>query len=692
MSHTKAVPLFQIPSIALVMLSMSIGWGIRGNFGHEFGAMIAGTLASIAIALCSGREDWQRRVLFFGLFGGIGWGFGASMSYMQIVSYSQSWHAPSQLYGFFGVFVLGLLWSSLGGLGLAFAASETRERLTALFKPMLVVFFLWGILYFVEDPMDEWYKKLISGGDTGDLTWFRQKSPFYWLDADWMQALLALIGVCMFDLYDRWTGKRESLTGGSRELTSFIAFPVIGMTIGAGIQWLLGKVGILTPFVNFIVQPQGDPNAPIVDNGGNLLEFDPPLIDADFVTNWPQFFSDLGPQVGWMLGLLAGFAVFFTIYGKWRSSSSLILYMALGWYIVFLALPVGLSPFFGDVGGFRMTPPRSDNWAGVLGVWLGAMLWMHRNGLTKVNYVSGITAVLGGLGFMTIQFTKVMLMSFGNRGATDDVTVQESWKHWQSANWHSLVMEQGAGLLFGLALVISMGLLSTRSNRVEDDPPVRAWTEGFCAFFILNILLYVNLVKIVRDFTAERAAGFRSVPMKMKMPLIESVELSAWAWFSLMFLFISICSATLLAIHYRRRLLIVPTTWPGKGMMIYLLFLWAMVIGNFMKAVVAFHEQRLGTEGLIFVNAIIATFLILAHVHGPKPIQEPDESRWQPLWKKIVTAGIVVLIISAFGYTGITRHVYHGQAVGGNSPMNNMRFGESADWYIKPIIKTKKHR
>ena len=30
--------------------------------------------------------------------------------------------------------------------------------------------------------------------------------------------------------------------------------------------------------------------------------------------------------------------------------------------------------------------------------------------------------------------------------------------------------------------------------------------------------------------------------------------------------------------------------------------------------------------------------------------------------------------------------------LGGIAPWNNMRFGDRADWYIKPIIKTKEHR
>lgn len=35
-------------ALLLVALSLSIGWGVRGNWGHEFGAMIPGALAALA--------------------------------------------------------------------------------------------------------------------------------------------------------------------------------------------------------------------------------------------------------------------------------------------------------------------------------------------------------------------------------------------------------------------------------------------------------------------------------------------------------------------------------------------------------------------------------------------------------------------------------------------------------------------
>jgi len=79
MERWRGLPGLRPGAIFLVALSLSIGWGIRGNFGHESGAMIAGVLASIAACLMSGRSDWRRRVAFFALCGGLGFGFGGSI-------------------------------------------------------------------------------------------------------------------------------------------------------------------------------------------------------------------------------------------------------------------------------------------------------------------------------------------------------------------------------------------------------------------------------------------------------------------------------------------------------------------------------------------------------------------------------------------------------------------------------------
>ena len=90
-------PLLAPAAMFLIALSLSIGWGIRGNFGHEAGAMIAGVLSAIAVAVLSGRDDWRNRVAYFALFGGLGWGFGGSIAYMYPISFTESGHTAHDL-------------------------------------------------------------------------------------------------------------------------------------------------------------------------------------------------------------------------------------------------------------------------------------------------------------------------------------------------------------------------------------------------------------------------------------------------------------------------------------------------------------------------------------------------------------------------------------------------------------------
>jgi hypothetical protein len=148
-------PGLRASTFLLAALSLSLGWGIRGNFGHEYGAMIPGALTAIAVCLTSGREDWRRRVMYFGVFGALGWGFGGSISYMQVISYTHSGHYASQLYGFFALFWIGFLWAGLGGAGTALPAVLDRERLTQLFKPLCWIFVASIIFQYCDGSLGE---------------------------------------------------------------------------------------------------------------------------------------------------------------------------------------------------------------------------------------------------------------------------------------------------------------------------------------------------------------------------------------------------------------------------------------------------------------------------------------------------------------------------------------------------------
>jgi hypothetical protein len=187
-------------------LSLSLGWGIRGNFGHAHGAMIPGALAAIAAAIVSGREDWWRRAGYFGMFGALGWAFGGRMSYMHVIAYTHSGVWSSQLYGYACLCVIGFLWAALGGAWTALPACLDREKLTSLFPPTLTVLGAWLIKNLVLPYL---FAPLPSDR--------RHESPLYWHDTSWVDALVALCALVIYAVVELAV-TRQRLRWGTRFL------------------------------------------------------------------------------------------------------------------------------------------------------------------------------------------------------------------------------------------------------------------------------------------------------------------------------------------------------------------------------------------------------------------------------------------------------------------------------------------
>jgi len=666
-------------AILLVALSLSIGWGIRGNFGHNEGAMIPGALAGIAACLVSGREDWRRRAAYFGMFGAMGWWFGGSISYMQVVSYTHSGHAPSQLYGFAALWLIGFLWGAFGGAFTAMPAVATRKWLTDLFVPISIVLVLWTIWAYSEVSLVTAYREHVWMEDPNafNKTEHRQENPFYWFDADWVLAMLALFGMWAYDLWDR--------RGNARGIPLFIVSLLVGMFVGFYAQWGLIKAGLLEPLLNIVVVPQGD-----------LTKY-----SADqLLTNWPQFLSDIHHMTGTIFGMLIAASIYFAVFGRFRSGSSLIAHMAGGWLLMFIAGPVLLSIVFRDFGGFRLTPPRGDDWAGMLGAFLGLVVYALRNRLLPVAYAGIVSGVVGGLGFAGMVCLKLILVSPGNHHRLNPEQIDPSptaelelaWAHWQSANWHS-VLEQTYGFVNGIGIAIALGLLATRVPRivpVETASRFRAWTQVYAVSFVLFFVMYLNLYKNVAVWTKEMV---KPVPSIMKAPLFESLEFSTYFWFNLTFALIAGASIVLMFAHLRRPISVVPASPMGKGQLFYLLLLWMIVIGNFERALAGFNEQRLITEWVIFVNAVIVTMMILLQPRDEDTLEVAESARFAPLLYRAIAVGTVASSLLVLSYFGIVRGIYGGAFAGhaGYQGKPQHRFGDNAEWRIRPNLRKGEH-
>lgn len=168
-----------ITGIILAGLAMSVGWGFRGDYGHEAGAMVPGALLGLAICIGSGRADWGGRGAIMGACGAIGWAFGGQMSYGQIIGYTAASSPLDVFYGYACLFLIGGLWAGVGSAVLAQSVTQSRSYLEQFARPLIVLGLVWSLLHVT--------------GVAGRLadTWSLH-------DTDWVGALSALAvgGVC----------------------------------------------------------------------------------------------------------------------------------------------------------------------------------------------------------------------------------------------------------------------------------------------------------------------------------------------------------------------------------------------------------------------------------------------------------------------------------------------------------------
>lgn len=685
-------PLWSPLAILLAGLSLSIGWGIRGNYGHETGAMFPGVLAAVSVCLLSGREDWRERVVYFACLGGLGWALGGSMSYMQVIAYTQSGHAPSQYYGVYALFVIGFLWAALGGAGTALPATLDRNSLCEIFRPLTLLLALWCVLYLVEDPLSRIVQAQFGLSDGAPGGARRHESVLYWFDSDWLPAFVFLVGILVFDLVDR-------------RFTNSLWLPAcaaVGGVLGYLAQLGLARAGLVDTIRDVLVHVQGPATG---------------IDQSQQMTNWPLLFSKGSDYIGAAIGIMLGTGLYFAIFGKFRRGSSLFLHMALGWFAGFMLLPVLLD--------IRMTPPRGDNWAGMLGVYAGVLIYCVRHKLWTMVVASLVTGTIGGIGFSGVACLQALLESFGNGNLGSglaatwtqwqthassaanvfpevlvNVNPAPGWQFWHEANWHSF-LEQTYGFVNGVAVIVGLALIASRTGSLngetadlqntQNDAGRQRWTEIVAMTIVVPGLLYVNLIKNVADWTLHSPSAI-AMPRVMRVPLL-GVQLSAMAWFNIFFGIAAIAFIMLLSVHTRRRLALLEQSWLGRGQLLYVVLLWVMVIGNFGRALPGFTEQRLLTEGVITLNAVFATIMIFL---VPRTAPEPPPAATGDC-RRLVFGSVLATVLAAALVppleTLCVRLVYGDAPVKhAGSRVPEIRFGPHATWLHRPLLRGSNHR
>lgn len=118
--------------VVFAALAGGMGWGIRGQYGHETGAMIAGVLVcGTLVFLFAERLDARTAIRAMAL-GAVAMGIGGSMTYGQTVGWCHNrdvigdWSAFR--WGMLGLGIKGGLWIGFSGLFLGMGLGGRRYR------------------------------------------------------------------------------------------------------------------------------------------------------------------------------------------------------------------------------------------------------------------------------------------------------------------------------------------------------------------------------------------------------------------------------------------------------------------------------------------------------------------------------------------------------------------------------------
>jgi len=212
-----------------------LGWGIRGQYGHETGAMIAGLLISLVAVL-----------LFYGsalpldMVRVIGWatiaiGFGGCMTYAQTVGLT---HDPALVgngaalrWGLCGLAVKGGLWFGFFGIFLGMGLGGARYRPLELGALMIVLLglFLVGV-WCCNTPFEPAHKILPKIYFSADWRWRPEVAELKPRREVWGGLLFACAALIIYARW--WRGDRLAWNLGLWAVLG----GAVGFPLGQGLQ------------------------------------------------------------------------------------------------------------------------------------------------------------------------------------------------------------------------------------------------------------------------------------------------------------------------------------------------------------------------------------------------------------------------------------------------------------------------
>ncbi|MBM3458212.1 MAG: hypothetical protein FJX77_06740, partial [Armatimonadetes bacterium] len=217
------------------ILAGGMGWGIRGQYGHQTGAMMAGLLVCLGIGALLGRPLSSLQMARAVALGAIGMAFGGSQTYGQTVGLTHdaelrgNW--PALAWGMAGLALKGALWVGFSGalLGMGLSRVRYRAREIALLFWVLIALMLLGMAL-LNQPYDLEQRRLPLLYFSATWDWFPNKPDLRPRFENWgglFAALAALVYYVARVRRDRLAG-RLALFG--------IGFGALGFPLGQSIQ------------------------------------------------------------------------------------------------------------------------------------------------------------------------------------------------------------------------------------------------------------------------------------------------------------------------------------------------------------------------------------------------------------------------------------------------------------------------
>lgn len=307
-----------------------------------------------------------------------------------------------------------------------------------------------------------------------------------------------------------------------------------------------------------------------------------------------------------------------------RSSDALgLLTLALGWWVGFTLLAVGL--------GLELTPGAGGNWAGLVGLTVALVLWLAREQLGSVIWAGAITGMFLGSGLVL----SAMVEPIGR------------------ASFESLAWQPFRALLVGCAAglgqAVSLGYLSTRATRLVEPPAQNRVAETWALAAVLIGVTYVSTLAV---------ADAHWIPRGQVPSVIGGWPFTAVLTLGYLLLALTIGSV-LLARRRGRWLPAIPTDWLGKGQLLALLLLWwHMALHG--SGQLPLNLSEVAGEIAIWAGACCATVLFLLAPREEQLLAEHPVPDYFGLAQKTALATLAVGVLLVVVGTVLLRAVDHG--------------------------------